>query len=175
MAEHLGDQLKPHVDKVTLLIKRRLRAARSHADASLLVDANDALDELKEQLLASLLLARQEFYTQAFPAQWSRLDPEIVDPEKGPTEEGLEQATSFPILNSDQASDLALAVERARKELMLAAGAYAQEILMRPLAYANWERTHRDAITIAAIMALSNAQVALFQAVGRLLIKKELR
>jgi hypothetical protein len=170
-----GQQLRQWVGKAEKLIERRLKAARSHADGSLLVDANDSLDELREDLQALLIAARSSFYKESFPAQWSILDPEIVDPERGPTEEGLEAATSEPILNSDQASDLAVAVERARRELMLSSGAYADQILMRPVAYKNWYMTHRDSLTLAMTMALSNAQVALYEAVGRLLIRHELR
>ena len=58
---------------------------------------------------------------------------------------------------------------------MLTSGAYAEQVLMRPVAYASWEKRHRDAITLAAQFALSNAQVALYEAVGRLLIRNELR
>jgi hypothetical protein len=140
-----------------------------------LADASDSLDELKGDLVDHLADARCSFYRDAFPAQWAILDPEIVDPDMGPTEDGVEIAGTAPILGEDQAGHIDAIVERARQEIMLTAGVYADAPDARMAAYKSWVIRYGESIGLTMEASLSNAQVALYEAVGRLLIRKELR
>ena len=171
------DQLQPWLDRVQKLVTRRVRAARSHANEGLLADADDALTELKESLTVEILTrARHEFYAAAAESQIRRLRPDIVDPETLALLDGPnEAAATQPILGVDQVAALGRLVDRAREELVLTIGATREQPLTRVSAIATWEIRHREAIVAGATAALATAQTALLQAVGRMLIKRDLR
>lgn len=175
MTKATPGELHSWVDDAARLVKRRMRDARSHANDGLMPDAEDRLTELAEGLVAHLHTARKTFYLDAFPLQRAILDPAIVDPSLEPDPNDTEAATSQPILDVDQAQQLLDLVERARRELRLTIGAHGGNQLMLPVAIAAWEQRHRDALVTASTLSLSNAQVSLYHAVGRLLIRPELR
>lgn len=171
---HTPGELHTWTDAAALLVKRRLRDARSHANEGLMADALERLAELTENLIDHLHTARKTFYLEAFPLQRMILDPAIVsDIEPDPDE--TEAAIHQPILDVNQTRQLVDLVDRAQRELLLTVGVHGENPLMMPVATAGWEQRHRDAITTAVTLSLSNAQVALYHAVGRLLIKPELR
>lgn len=159
------------------LIERRLRDARSHAEAGIMHDAGDRLDELAESLTGHLRASRRTFYRAAWEDQVKRLDPAIVRTDVAPSDDDTEAETA-PIGGEDQASAIVDLIERARRELVLTTGIHQHKTdsnLMLPIAIGGWERRHRDALTAGMEMHLSDAQVCLYQAVGRLLVKPELR
>jgi hypothetical protein len=174
MTVHTPGELHTWTDDAALLIKRRMRDARSHAEGGYLPDAEDRLSELRDGLVAHLHTARETFYLDAWPLQRKILDPAIVA-DVGPNLDETMAAVRQPILDVDQTAELEDLVERARRELLLTVGVHAGNDLMLPIATAGWEQRHRDALTTAVTLSLSNAQVALYHAVGRLLIKPELR
>ena len=167
--------LQPWLDKATQLISRRLRDARSHADSGNIADAADRIDELKDGLKQSVLWpAREEFFTNGLATHRQLLPSEIVQ-DVAPTSYALDVARTQPILNTDQGRLLDRLAEAGKDELMLTAGMHAGNDLIRPGELAKWEQRHRDAITSAVTTSLSNAQVALHNAAGRVLVRENVR
>jgi hypothetical protein len=179
--------LRPWLVRATTAIAARLRDARAHAELGRFVDAELRLAELLLSLTSTevdpstlmpigvLPRARETFYRDAWTTHRRELDPEIVDPTAGPDAKGVDAARRAPIMGADQVQELRWAIDGATNELRLAAYATYPSFGLPSAAIATWEIRHRDRLTSAASGALSDAQIALHSAVGRLMIKAELR
>jgi hypothetical protein len=169
----LADALRPWVVRSTSLIANRLRDARAHAEAGRLADATARLDELALSLSEDILEpAREAFYRESFRTHRLELDPSVVDPDVVADRAGAFAARRAPILSRDQHADVRTLLATAGGELALANGIYAGHYSAY---HQGWEVRHRDRITSHVEGALSNAQVALHNAIMVLMIKPELR
>lgn len=153
----------------------RVRDASAHASAGMGAKADERLTELALSLRSLLELARGEFYTKAFSTHLLTLDTSLLIPGIGPTREGEQAARLAPIKGVDQASTIASVVEKARRELALAVAATYGQSGARPGVFAAWEKRHIRSINSTTSLALGTSQVALFHAVGQLMIRPEIR
>jgi hypothetical protein len=167
--------LLPWLRRAQSVVSGRIHDARSHASEGMTARASERLTELSLSLRSLLETARAEFYTKAFTTQLAALHPSLVIPGMGPTAEGEQAARLAPINGVDQASTIASSIEKARRELSLAAAVTYSQPSTRMAGLEQWEKRHARNIHHTATMALGNSQVALFHAVGRLLIRPEIR
>jgi hypothetical protein len=170
------DALRPWLVRSSSLIANRLRDARAHAEAGRAADAASRLDELATALAEDILgPAREQFYLQAFRDHRLELDPSIVDQSVAPNRSGAFAARRAPILGRDQVQELRWLLDGAWQDLQLAAVATYADPGVRPAVHETWEIRHRGRLKTATTAALSDAQTALHHAIGRLLIRPELR
>ena len=166
--------LVPWLTRARRAIDDRLRDAMAQGSAGVRGAADERLTELATSLRSMLETARAEFYTKAFTTQLAVLDRSLLIPGIGPTQEGEYAARLAPIKGVDQASMISASVEKARRELGLAmASSYGRtgELLV----FVQWEKRHNRSINSTTSMALGTSQVALFHAVGQLMIRPEIR
>jgi len=158
-------RLKEQAARVVL---RRFQDARSYADRAnpAVATALDRLDELGDVLAQTLSDARAGFYRQAFDLHRLDWDPDVHQ-DVYPDPDGETAARTAQIAGIDQARDLNKLVESAKQELRTTVAA--------TLPLAAWEHRHRDAISSRIKRHLNDAQVALHEAVGQVLIKPHLR
>ena len=147
------------------LAARRLADARAHATLGDRGTAASRLAELGDVLGSYLGDARAAFYHDAFPVH---ADPAIHRTDAGPSLEGERIARTAAIAGRDQQAELLGAVGMAAAELPAAAQAGGEALTL-------WEARHRDAVTRHMRTALSDSQMALYHAVGRVLVRPELR
>jgi hypothetical protein len=139
--------------------------AAVHAPRNL-AEAMSRLNELGEALKRHVLgPAREEFYRHAFGWAQRDLDPELLDDSLGPSAEGAEVARSVEIAGRDQARVIDKAIEEARLRLSLASAAAS---LGRGDGYELWRTKHTDGLELLVRTLLSDAQIALREAVARL-------
>jgi hypothetical protein len=168
--------LAPWLVRSSTAIARRLRDARSHAEAGRLVDAAARLDDLELELQNTVLgPAREKFFYQAFADNAAELDPSIVDPDVVPTAAGAAVAVTHPILGSDHRRAIRSHVDEARHGLKLAHHATWGNPSTATAAHATWEIRHRERIGRGMEGMLSNAQIALHNAVMHLMVRADLR
>jgi hypothetical protein len=137
-------------------------------------DAGARLDELERFLVREVLRpARREYYRDAFPTVAADLPPELLDSTVTPSAEGPDSAATAPITVSDQAKMIKTAVDEARHGLKLAAVTSFGDAAIKPVVHETWERRHRSAIGSTVRLILSDAQIALREAVGQIVIKSE--
>ena len=168
----LRTALRPSTDRVVRVTERRIQDALAHARSGNLPVASSRMDELGTVLIQHVENARGAFYRQAFQ-QHARagLDPEMHQVGLGPDADGERAARSVPILGRRYNDDLVDAVEDAQAALTSAAladqngGSFLQ----------SWADQTRDRLTALTARQLSDAQIAIFEAVGQILIKPELR
>jgi hypothetical protein len=160
--------------RAAVLIWDRLADARAHAQVGRVHDAGRRLGELQLGLVdgssrngSMLGNARAAFYRNAFREEPHDLAiHQVIRPDAA----GELVARSAPILGRDQHADLRAAIAAAGESLRrLAASMPAAE------QFSAWEARERDRLTAQTRMALSNAQIALSEAVGFLRVKPELR
>jgi hypothetical protein len=162
--------------RATDLVRRRLRDARAHAEAGRMSDAAERLDELNSALVRGVIRpARGEFYLDAHTTALSELDPRVVDPEARPSTEGAEAAKSARIGGRDQSREVKAAVDSARLGLTLAFARPTDDPSVRDAFMRNWERRHSEAIAGTTRTLLSDAQIALREAIGKIVIRPEFR
>lgn len=131
--------------------------------------AHARLAELAMSLAAHVGDARATFYRTAFDAQKRAIGPEhrsdVVADARG--ERAARTAT---IGRTDHYAEIATAISDAAAglRLVVATGYDATALQL-------WEGTHRDRIGTAVDAALTDSQIAIFEAVGRLLIRPDLR
>ncbi len=162
--------LRPEADRAAGNVARRLADARQHAAAGNLPTANRRLSELTETLVRHVGDTRAHFYRAAF-AQHRRigLDPDIHDVTLTPDADGEAVVRKAAVLGRDYVADILDTVSDAQAGLqsaILAGGGDYLEV---------WEAEHRDRLTGRAAAELSNSQIAIFEAVGQILVKPELR
>jgi len=174
------DQLRPWVARATVLIWDRLADARAHAEAGRPVEAAQRLGELRRGLLddqsgkGSLLSnARAAFYRHAF--HHHPFDPAIHDPVR-PDQVGELAARFSEIGGRNQYRDLRQAIEAIGDSLKrLQAVLTGPNAELRSEQLGSWERRERERLIGQVQMVLSDAQIALSEAVSRVRVKPELR
>jgi len=176
------DLLVPWLVRARTLVTDRLADARLHAASSNVVAAHARLDEIDRRLLdpreGLLSRARTEFFRDAFRLhRLTGLDPASHDLAMGPTPEGEKFARTAPISGVDQVAQLRHLIEGARDGLGLVASTDrpTDGAAIRDARWGTWERANADEINSAIRVALSDAQITLFELVGHLLVKPELR
>lgn len=168
----LRTALRPWTDRAVGVIERRLEDARLHAAAGQIPIARSRVVEVYRVLDQHVADARAAFYRSAFQ-QHTRagLDPDIHQVGLGPDHEGEQSARSAPILGRRFGSDMMDVVEDAIAAMTSAAladqsgGSFLQ----------SWADQTRDRVASLTARELSTAQIAIFEAVGQILIKPELR
>jgi hypothetical protein len=157
-------------------IRRRLRDARAHAEAGRSFDAAERLAELTAAIKREILEpARREFYCDGFTTALSELDPGIVDPTVQPTVAGSLAAITAPIGGRDQAKAIGSSIEAARGELRFLDVVDFDDPSTRSAAIDTWERRHSERIGQLVTTSLSDAQIALREAISQIVIKPEYR
>ena len=182
----LRTALRPWTDRAAGMIDRRLADARAHAAAGKLDVGHRRLAELTGSLVQHVSDARAAFYRQAFRQHQAALDPDVHQLGLGPTHEGERAARTVAILGRNYFADITDLVEDARASLTSAAladqggdlhhflpheggGGYGGSYLE------SWAQNNRDRLAGLTARNLSDAQIAIFEAVGQILIKPELR
>jgi hypothetical protein len=162
--------LRPTLDRAAGLVERRIADARQHAAAGSLSTATARLRELTGSLTRHVSDSRASFYRQSF-ARHARagLDPDVHQVGMGPTPEGEAAVRNATIMNRDIAFDLVDMVSDAEAALQSAALAGGGEYLD------GWAATTRDRIAARVRTELSDSQMAIYSAVGDILVKPELR
>lgn len=174
MTDALDAALRPWILRSDDLIARGIADARAHAELGRAVDAHARLDELRGGVLAIQQDARAEFYRRAFDAH---RDPDIHRTDVGPSEDGERAARDAQIGGQDLWLEAARWATAAAREL---SGAYAAARTLpdeatRTAAFSAWEARHRDAIRHWSRTALSDAQMALHNVVGHILVRPEMK
>jgi hypothetical protein len=168
----LARALRPWTDRAAGLIGRRIEDARQHAAVGNLPVAENRLRELYHAAAQTVSDARGHFYRSSFRAH--EIDPEIHQTGLGPTQDGEQAARNSPILGRSYDLDFRDLVEDARAALQ-SAGLAEQSSGPDAPYLENWAEEHRQRITARVAGELSNSQIAIFEAVGQILIKPELR
>ena len=114
--------------------------------------------------------ARADFYHRAF-GQHARagLDPDIHQIGVGPTHDGEMAARNAIVLGAPYQREVRDLVEDAKAGLQSAALASGGDYLL------NWALEHRERINGRIRRELSTSQIAIFEAVGQILVKTEVR
>ncbi len=161
---------RPEADRAAGIVARRLADAKQHAAAGNLPTANRRLTELTESLTRHVADTRGHFYRAAF-AQHRRigLDPAIHQLDLVPDPEGEAVVRGAAVLGRDYRADILDSVSDAQAGLQSAVLAGGGDYLEA------WEGEHRDRLTSRATAELSNSQIAIFEAVGQILVKPEFR
>jgi hypothetical protein len=181
------DALQPWVARAGRLIADRLADARAHAQAGRTFEANERIAELRRELLdvdtsagGSLLSnARAEFYRQGFRAE--PFDPAIHRP-LYPDPAGELAARYSLIGGRNQYLDARILIEDITGSLrglghtaaILGDSPPAGGPEYWPAQYDGWQKRQTERLTGHVRSTLSDAQMALYHAVGRLRIKPEL-
>ena len=162
--------LRPWLDRAEGLVERRIADARAHAAAGALPTATRRLRELTSSLVNHVGDARAHFYRSAFQ-QHARggLDPDVHQVGLGPTAEGEAAARKATIMQRSIVFDLVDAMSDAEAGLQSAALAGGGDYLDA------WAGENRDRLVGRVRGELSDSQIAIFEAVGQILIKPELR
>ena len=164
--------LRPWTDRAGRMIERRLDDARAHAAAGQIPTANRRMTELFGSLAGHVADAKGHFYRQAFQ-QHSRagLDPAVHQLDLGPDQVGEQAARQAAILGWKHADQLLDVISDAQASLTSAALADQNGGSF----LGGWAEQHRDRLAALTARQLSDAQIAIFEAVGQILIRPELR
>jgi hypothetical protein len=158
------------------VIANRLEDARSHAETGRTRAADRSLDELEQSLSEEIIgPAREQFFRRSFADQRSQLDPEIVDLNCVATPDCVRAARRAPIGGDDQYGVVRSMVDDARRQLKLVAGVGENDPTARAAYHEMWQCRHRAALTSTVKTALSDAQMSLFNVVGQLMIRSDIR
>jgi hypothetical protein len=165
--------LRPCAARAAGLIARRIDDASQHAAAGKLSTAEQRLSELHGSLARHISDARPSFFRQAF-RQHQPLDPAVHQTSLAPTAEAEAAARDARILGRSYDLDFRDLVEDARAALQSVALAKQSSGPDAPY-LEQWAAEHGQRITARAQSELSNSQIAIFEAVGQILIKPEFR
>jgi hypothetical protein len=167
--DHLA-ALRPWLDRAEGMVDRRIADAKQHAAAGSLPTATARLRELTQSLSRHVSDARASFYRSSF-AEHARagLDPDVHQLGVGPTPEGEAAARRATIMNRSIVFDLVDLVSDAEAGLQSATLAGGGDYLE------TWAGEHRDRIESRVRRELSDSQIAIFHAVGTILVKPEFR
>ena len=160
--------IRPWAARAASLVERRIADARMHAAAGSAAVATFRLDELHSSIVGHISDARGAFYRDAF-RQHRPLDPAVhlVDMRGSP--HGEAAARSARILGRSYDLDIRDLIEDAKAGLQTAMMADGGHWL------ANWATDHAERIAARAVGELSDSQIAIFEAVGQVLVRPELR
>jgi hypothetical protein len=163
-------QLRPEADRAASIVARRLADAKTHAAVGNLPTASRRLAELTESLARHVADTRGHFYRAAFALhRRNGLDPAIHRTDLAPDPEGEAVVRRAEVLGRNYVADFLDIVSDADAGLESAVLAGGGDYLDA------WEDEHRDRLTGRATAELSNSQMAIFEAVGQILLKPELR
>jgi len=164
--------LRPWTNRAAAVIERRIADARVHAAAGELPTAVRRLAELHGSLTQHVSDGRAAFYRQAF--RQHPIDPDVHQLGLGPDHHGELAARSAQILGRHYRDELLDLVSEAQASLTSAA--LADETGLHDGSFlASWQQQHRNRLAAVTAAQLSNAQIAIFEAVGQILVKPELR
>ncbi len=167
-------ELRPWVAHATVLIWDRVADARAHARDGRITEAGQRLEELQTGLVGDpkgrgsiLSNARAAFYRSAF--RHRPHDPAIHQVVHAQPEGEL-VAQYAEILGRNQYADLRAAVDQTAESLkrLTAAGGTPEQLV-------DWERRERERLIAQTRRNLSDAQVALSEAISYIRIKPDLR
>jgi hypothetical protein len=152
------------------MVSRRLADAQAHAAAGNHDTAKARVDELGTALYNHISDGRAAFYRAAF-AQHARagLDADIHQIGIGPTPEGEQaarRATVLGVSHADQIVDVTRDADAALDTAILAGGGDWLD---------GWRSDYAEQFGSIARSALSDSQIAIYEAVGQILVKPELR
>jgi hypothetical protein len=168
----LAAALRPWTAAASSLVGRRLSDVRQHAAAGYLGTAEMRLTELRESLQRHVANARGYFYRRAF-VQHPR-DPAVHRLDLGPDADGEHAVRTLPILGRSYVHEIDDLIQDARAGLQSAA--LAEESSGPDAPYLeNWAAEHAERITARVHGELSNSQIAIFEAVGQILVRPEFR
>jgi hypothetical protein len=174
----LDRDLDPDVCHAADLIYRRLADARAHAEHGDLPTANARLQELRHGLIIDLQEARVRFYHEAFAHHRNRLDPDVHQVDLRPDFHGDQAVRHAPILGRWLDSDVVDLIKDCEASLTTAALASADSRTppaTRRALYSTWHSQQHEHLTAYANRQLSDSQIAIYEAVGHLLVRPELR
>ena len=177
--EHeLAARLLPWASRADELIRRRLADARAWAAAGDLGEASGRLVELRIGLagpalgagLGVLADARAQFLRQSFAWLRPRLDPAIHQTGLVPSAELERVARTAPVgrAGRDHSAEAEVMAGDAARDLAVAAAGPTGSLDA-------WESSQRERWTLWSRRHLSDAQIALREAVARLHVRPELR
>jgi hypothetical protein len=179
MKDQLDRDLAPHTTRAFALIDSRLADARAHAERGALQTGKARLAELAGSLGRHLRDARGAFYRRSFALhRQAGLDPTIHQTELQPTPEGEKVARDAQIFGRNADLDLAGLVEDSSTALQSAYLSAADDRTPRAAAQAlwsAWENDQHERLMGFAERELSDAQIAIYNAIGRILVRPELR
>lgn len=154
------------------LIEHRIADALLHATAGDLGAATGRLTELAASLNRVIRDARADFYHRSFAAHIARgLDPRIHRTDVAPTAEGEAAARDARILGRHVGDDVGKMASEAKSLLRLTAGRGDSD----NDALATWQKVESASFRAFAQRSLTDSRTAIHHAVGRVLIKPELR
>jgi hypothetical protein len=163
VSDHLDDALRPWLARSAHAIASRLRDARAHAEAGRPIDAHDRLEELHRSSVATLRDARGKFYDDAFRHHRS------PDSALTPTQEGRITAQSAKISGYNHEHEIRAAIDHTAEQLHLATVARQLDPVRRSTPFELWEQHHSQKLTSHMRGMLSDAQIALHEAIGFLI------
>jgi hypothetical protein len=182
-----ADMVRPWVARARAAITARFADARAHAERGSTIEANARLRGLTAELGGSLAKpetglvgeARAAFYRDSFALQRRRLDPEVHDLDLAPSADDVLVAQRHPIggrhfplaiqdIVTDDAGrslDMAIAVVMTGDT---SPGAK-QAVLD------TWQRKYSEKAAARVESELKTTAIALYEAVGRLMLRPEYR
>jgi hypothetical protein len=154
------------------LVERRLRDARVHGQHADWRDAEDRLDELSPELTAHTLApAREQFYRDAFELHHRHLPIDSAGQQLSPTDDGVRHARTARIPVGakliDQHAEMRDVVTRAKRDLRTYGGVYATKA-----GFDAWEKRQNGHVGNTVAGHLSDAQIAIHEAVGALMVRE---
>lgn len=166
----MAADLRPWVDRAAMIVDRRFADARAYAERGDVDTAKARIAELAGALIRHASDARRLFYHASFNAHRSAgLDPTIHQLDVGPTPDGEQAASSVPILGRSFSRDV---LDLAADTMMsLDSAVFAGD----PEFVEAWHGQQPERFKRRAAAELSDAQIALYESIGQLLVKPELR
>ena len=161
------------------LIGSRLADARAHAERGDLPTAKERLDELGGTLIERHGEARGHFYRRSFALHRQvGLDPTVHQVELQPTAEGERAVRGATIFGRNLPLDIRDLVADSAASLTsttLAANDPRTPAHQAAALWSTWQAEQQRRLVGHARRELSDAQIAIFNAVGRILIRPDLR
>lgn len=179
MIDPLDQALAIPLRRAMSMIAERTEEAHAFALVGNLAAATQRLARLQVSLTGpegSGLIgdARATFYRDVYRIE--PFDPELHDLDRHlPTAEAAKTARTVPIGGKDAWRELAAQLEQARGNLIAAYGQQAADAGNRRAALATWQEQTRTALQAWARRTLSDSQITIHHAVGRLRLKPEYR
>jgi hypothetical protein len=175
----LDAELERRVWHANALIGSRLADARAHAERGDLPTASKRLGELGYELVGKLRSVRVDFYRRSHALHRTQgLDPAVHQVGLQPTPEGEHVVRNAKILGrslESNVTDLLDDAAAALTSVTLSADRPATPAHTAQAMWSNWETNNRKRIVGLARRELSDAQIAIHEAVGRMFVLPNLR
>jgi hypothetical protein len=174
--QELESILRGWLGPSSVLIWRRLEDAAARASAGRLPTAEARVLELGGELVRRIGDARGHFYWSAFDLhRRGGLDPAIHDLNVSPDRDGEQVARTARVFGRDPRIEIVDLHDDARAALQSAALADERPSVEPSSWLENWRTEFTNRITGTVHRMLSDSQIALFEAVGQILVKPEFR